>query len=316
MPISLPSSLPTAAQIGAAWAAVREAMPVSPIETVALGECALLCKLETANPTGSFKVRGALAALTEARDAGAERIIAASAGNHGAGIAYAAGRLGVRATVAVPRNCPDIKRQKMDALGATIYVCDAHGYDDTEAHARTLAARHEMPFISPFLAPAVMAGNGGTLARELLEQVPELASIVLPVGGGGLLAGVLAELVRAGREHVRVVAVQSEACPAFVRSLEDGRVYERWEGDATLAEGLEGGTGVPAVEAARAYGVTALAVPESAIRDAMLTFHAATGQVIEGSAAVVVAARQMGALDALPVPCVHVITGANAVLPD
>lgn len=315
MAIDLPDSLPTGADIDAAWDAVRDAMPISPLETLEIGAHTLLCKLETENPTGSFKVRGALAALAGARERGAERIIAASAGNHGAGIAFAAGRLGVRATVAVPRNCPDIKRDKMDALGATIYVCDALGYDDTEAHARTLAARHDIPFISPFLDTAVMAGNGGTLARELLDQVPDVAAIVLPVGGGGLLAGVLAELTRVGKTHVRVVAVQSEACPAFVRSLEDDRVYDRWEGETTLAEGLEGGTGAPAVEAARAYGVTALEVPEFAIRDAMLAFHDATGGVIEGSAAVVVAARTIGALDTLPEPCVHVITGANATLP-
>lgn len=300
------ATLPSAHDVDAAMAAVRPHVAASRVGRLD----GVLAKFENENPTGSFKVRGALAALSAARDSGAKRIVAASAGNHGAGIAYAAGVLDVRATVVVPRDCPSVKLEKMRRLGAEVVVSSHAGYDDAEADAIDMAEAEGVPFVSPFAASAVMAGNGGTVARELIEQVPDLAAVVVPVGGGGLLAGIISELERA-RPNVRVAAVQSEACPAFVRSLEDGTVYLRWDGEDGWAEGLEGGTGAAGVAAARRYGAEAFAVPEEAIRAAVRRIYARDGVAIEGSSAVVFAARALGMLDHLPEPCVHVVTGGN-----
>jgi threonine dehydratase len=108
-----------------------------------------------------------------------------------------------------------------------------------------------------------------------------------------------------------VVAVQSEACPAFVQSLADGTTYLRWEGEESWAEGLEGGTGATGVAAARRFGAKALAVPEDEVRAAVRRIYGRDSVAIEGSSAVVFAARQLGNLDDLPEPCVHVVTGGN-----
>lgn len=298
--------VPDAAAVDAAFRAVREHFAPSGLRRVD----GVWTKCESDNPTGSFKVRGALAALTRAGVDGVDRVVAASAGNHGAGVAFAAGRLGMHAVIVVPSDCPAVKLEKMRRLGADVRVSAHRGYDDAEAEARALASADGVPFVSPFLHTDVMAGNGGTLVRELLEQRPDMASLVVPVGGGGLLAGALAELERSA-PRVAVVAVQSQACPAFVRSLEEGVVHERWQGDPTVAEGLEGGTGAPGVAMARRYGARAIAVPEPAIADAMRRIWRDENVAVEGSAAVVFAARAIGRLDDLPEPCVHVLTGSN-----
>ncbi len=299
------TSPPTQKQIDAALAAVRRHFEPSPLETVD----GALCKLESELPTASFKVRGALAALAAARASGVTRVVAASAGNHGSGVGFAAAAEGVAATIVVPRDCPGVKLEKM-RKNAEVIVADVAGYDAAEVQARALAASLGVPFVSPFDDPLVMAGNGGTIGREVLAQCPEVGSVVVPIGGGGLLSGLLVALERAARP-VQVVAVQSQACPSFVASLRDGRVYETWEGEPTLAEGLEGGTGATGVALARERGVIAHAVPESAIGAAMSRVWAADRRPIEGSAAVILAARDLGLLADLPEPVVLVITGGN-----
>jgi threonine dehydratase len=300
------SGLPQDGDITAAERVIRAHFPPSRIGEVG----GLLCKFENENPTASFKVRGALAALNNAQLIGATRVIAASAGNHGSGIAYASSKLGLAATVVVPRDCPAIKLKKMRSYGIDVHVSESMGYDDAEVEAIAMAESEGVPFVSPFANKHVMAGNGGTIAREILAQVPDVASIVVSVGGGGLLAGIIAQLLLVRRD-VKLAAVQSEACPAYVRSLEDGKAYTRWEGEESWAEGLEGGTGELAVEVGRAYGVTALAVPEPSVRERVLWAYREHGIAMEGSSAVVFAARELGMLDTLPEPCVHVITGGN-----
>ena len=298
-----PTALPSEADVDAAWRVVRAHFAASPIRTID----GHLCKVEGENPTASFKVRGALAALSDAAERGIERVVAASAGNHGSGVAFAAGVLGVQATVVVPSDCPKVKLDKMRALGADVRVSTSRGYDAADVEASAMAADAGVPFVSPFLDRQVMAGNGGTLAREIFEQVPDVGTIVVPVGGGGLLSGVLVEVARL-RPSVRVVAVQSEACPSFARSLADGVVHERWTGGATLAEGLEGGTGAVGVALAQRAGVDVILVSEQAIAAAMRRVWSAHGVAIEGSAAVVLAVPQAYAFAGTTV---RVLTGAN-----
>ena len=304
------ATLPTASDVDAAWRAIRPHLAPSRLGFLD----GVLAKFENENPTGSFKVRGALAALSAAREAGIDWVIAASAGNHGSGIAFAAGTLGIRATIVVPRDCPKVKLDKMCGYGAEVQISKFAGYDDAEAEAIERAEAAGVPFVSPFAATAVMAGNGGTLTREILESRPDVGSIVVPVGGGGLLAGIIAELERSA-PTVQVAAVQSEACPAFVRSLEDETTYLRWEGEESWAEGLEGGTGAAGVAAARRFGAIALAVPEPAVREAVRRVYREDQVGIEGSSAVVFAARSAGRLDRLAEPCVHVVSGGN-ISPD
>ena len=171
----------------AARVVARELEPSPIIASPRLGEHVVL-KLETLQPTGSFKVRGGLVALAQAAEDGVA-VIAASAGNHGLGVAYGAARFGVPATVVVPENASAKKVRALEEFDCTL-VRYGHSYDEAEAHGLALAAADpKLRFVSPYNDPLTMAGQS-TIALELLEQVADLATVVVPVGGGGLISGV------------------------------------------------------------------------------------------------------------------------------
>jgi threonine dehydratase len=249
----------------------------------------LWLKLETAQHTGSFKVRGALSRLAsltaEEREVG---VIAASAGNHGMGLAWAGARLCIPVRVVVPRVAPAVKRDGIAALGAELRVVPVDGYDEAEEAARREANRSGRVYVSPYDDPWVAAGNGGTLGLEVLEDRPDTEVIVAPVGGGGLMSGLGAATGSAGRD-VRLIGVQSEACPAMARSLQEGHAMERCSGAPTLAEGLEGGVSATAfANVARVVERVDL-VSESEIAAAMRRMRDHLGMVVEGSAATTIA---------------------------
>lgn len=269
-------------------------------------------KLETEQETGSFKLRGALAAIAALDDATRARgVITASAGNHGYGLAHAGALLGASVTVFLARTAPAVKREGIAAAGAHLEVVAASRYDDVEALAREAALARGLPFVSPFDDPRVAAGNGGTVGLEILEQAPDVRTLVTPVGGGGLAAGLAAARThRAAR--FALIGVQSEACPAMVRSFSEGRALTRFAGEPTLAEGLEGGVSESTFAIARASLARMEAVSERAIADAMKVARDALGVTLEGSAAVALAwalaHRDDGTVER---PLVLVLTGRN-----
>jgi threonine dehydratase len=289
---------------------LREALPVTPLERATYGGRTFLVKREDRQETGSFKVRGALCRLAEI-DAWRARcgVVCASAGNHGKGVAWAAGRLGILATVVVPRETPAVKRKGIRDLGADLVVHEeAPGYDAAEAAAKELARARGAFFISPFDDPAVQAGNGGTVALEIMEQEPRVERVIAPVGGGGF-AGGLAAVFAAAMPLVEVQGVQSEASPAMSRSLRDGRTYWTWDPAETLAEGLEGGVADSTVALCR--GLAGMhEIPEREIARAMVGARRELGLTLEGSAAVALAAVALGVV---PVDerTVVVLTGRN-----
>ena len=184
----------------------------------------VLLKLELFQPTGSFKVRGALNALLSLSDEERERgVIASSAGNHGLGLAYAATTLGTPATVVLPESAPTRRAKLIERLGARVIV---HGEDFNGATAKALELTElqGLTYVSPFDDPAIMAGQG-TIALELLEQVPGLDVVVCAVGGGGLISGV-ASALKALRPEVRVIGVETEGADCMSRSLKAGRIVE------------------------------------------------------------------------------------------
>jgi len=253
--------------------------------------------LECFQVTGSFKVRGALFALREARrrTPGLSRVVAASAGNHGAGVAFAAKALGLTATLFVPRGAPEAKLAKMRAYGAEPRLADSIHYDGAETEAMAYAAAEGVPFVSPYDDPDVLVGNGASLAFEIARALgAPPAAVVAPIGGGGLATGLALGLaVAAGvpyGEGPPVLAAQSEASCAFALSLERGRAITTLEGPPTLAEGLEGGISERGFARARAVCAGALVVSEAAIEAAMYALYTHLGLVVEGSAAVGVAA--------------------------
>lgn len=284
-----------------ARAAVGEVCRRTPlVPAPALGEGVHL-KLEGLQRTGSFKLRGAVAALAVREGS---HVVAASAGNHGAGIALAARRAGRRATVVVPETCPPVKRAAIAALGAEV-LARGRTYDEAEAEARALPGT----FVSAFDDPAVMLGNGGTLCDEILEQLPGVRQVIVPVGGGGLCAGLCARLAERA-PHVRVAGAQPEANCAMSESLREGRALTRYEGRATLCEGLEGPVAERTYAVVRDARVAIALASEAQIRAAVAFAYRQLGVVVEPSAAVGIALVRERDVPIVP-PAVVVLTGSN-----
>jgi threonine dehydratase len=268
-------------------------------------------KLENLQRTGSFKLRGAaarVAALALQSPDGPRRVIAASAGNHGLGVALAARTFDVEATVLVSAQTPEFKRAGIAALGARVEVGGAT-YDEAEAAARARAeADPGLVFVSAFDDDHVIAGNGGLLAREILAQLPDVQSIVVPVGGGGLAGGIGVEVVPRG---IKLLGASPEANCAMRRSLDDGRAYTTYAGGPTLAEGLEGAVSERTFSMARDYFPDIALASELQIREAIVYAYRTLGILCEASAAPALAVLLDDASAIRGRRTVVVITGGN-----
>jgi threonine dehydratase len=291
---------------------VRKLVRVTPlVPAPALGRrtgADVWLKLESLQRTGSFKLRGAAARLAAMAREGRRRAITASAGNHGLGVALAARTFGLEATVLVSTQTPEIKRAGIAALGARVEVAGSR-YDEAEAEARRRAAEDpELVFVSPFDDDHVIAGNGGLLARELLAQLPDVNTVLAPVGGGGLAGGLGVELVPRG---IRLHGAQPEANCAMKRSLDEGHAYTRYDGGRTLAEGLEGPVSERTFAMARDYFAGIALVSEVAIRRAIVYAYRTLGVICEASAAVPLAALLEDAIDVRGRRVVLVVSGSN-----
>ena len=194
-------------------------------------------KCENLQRTGSFKLRGAYNALaTLPPDARARGIIASSAGNHGLGVAYSAKLLEMRALIFVPASAPAVKRDGIVRFGADVDMTQPH-YDEAHAAAVAYADAHDMTFVNPCAGEALLAGQG-TVALEIVEDLPDVATVIVPVGGGGLVGG-MASFLKEKSPNVRIVGVQSDRTDAMAASL---AARERVDIDVlpTLADGLSG----------------------------------------------------------------------------
>jgi threonine dehydratase len=282
---------PQKSQQDAAWNVIRRHLAVTPVVPAPQLGSNVSLKVETFQPTGSFKVRGGLAAVsaTLSADPGRE-VIGASAGNHGLGLAYAAAELKAKVTVVVPRLASAAKVSALQQFDVRL-VLHGEGYSEAEAHALDLVAREGGRYVSPYNDPDVIAGQG-TIARELLEQVPNLGTVVVPVGGGGLVAGISLGLAGTG---VRVIGVESEASPSMSAAVAAGGIVPITV-EPTLADGLAGNLelGTVTVDIALENQVSILTVSEADIRSAMAYAAHKMGLVLEGAGAVSVAAVRAG----------------------
>jgi threonine dehydratase len=268
-------------------------------------------KLECWQPTGSFKVRGALAAMSALsppeRRAG---LVAASAGNHALGVAFAAQALGgaLRVTVFVPTSAPRAKVDKLRRFPIEVRE-EGRDYDEVvplaERYARDTGARYVHAF-----EDRDTASGQGTAALELLEQLPDLGTLLVPVGGGGLIAG-CATLLKARSPRVRIVAVQPSASPALAESIRQGRALLAYPAEPTLADGLAGGTGEIAFTH-RDLMDDVVTVSEDEIEDAIVALVKHDQVLAEGSGAVGVAALRSGRVRVSDErPAVAIVTGGN-----
>lgn len=265
-------------------------------------------KLETEQVTGSFKARGAFNTLATMRAEDRKRgVVASSAGNHGLGVAIAARHFGVKATIYVPRTAPEVKRRGIESLGAAVNA-DAPDYDAAMELALAHAAEHGASFIHPCLGDPLIAGQG-TVALEIVEELPSLGTIIVPVGGAGLLAGTGA-LLRRIAPDVRILGAQSVRTAAMARSLAAGHVVPI-PNEPTLADGLAGGIDEFALDVGRHALDGMVVLEEDAIADAIRFLRTEESVVSEGSGAVGVAALRTGALRVERFPVAIVISGRN-----
>jgi threonine dehydratase len=245
-------------------------------------------KLENLQMTGSFKERGAANLLLQLAPEERRRgVIAASAGNHGLAVAFHAARLGIPATIVMPEYAPLIKVTNARRYGAEV-VLHGSNYDEAYERARALEAERGLIFVHPFDDPRVVAGQA-TLGLEVLEQLPEVEALIVPVGGGGLIGGV-ALAVKGARPDVQVIGVQAAALPAMSRSLEAG---ERVRVDAapTIADGIAvRRVGALTFELARAWVDRVVTVDEEELSNAVLLLLEIEKTVVEGAGAAPLAA--------------------------
>jgi len=286
---------PQPAQFDAAWDVVRRHLSVTPVvAALQLGERVSL-KVETVQPTGSFKVRGGLAAVaaTLASEPG-RAVIGSSAGNHGLGLAFAAAQLKADVTVVVPRQASAAKVTALKQFDVHL-VQHGDGYSEAEALALELAEREGSRYVSPYNDADVIAGQG-TIARELLEQVPNVGTVVVPAGGGGLIAGIALGLAGHG---VTVIGVESVASPSVSSALAAGHIVPVTV-TPTLADGLAGNLeeGAVTIDVLLQHQVKVVTVSEADIRLAMAYSVQQMGLVLEGAGAVGVAALRAGLIPA------------------
>jgi len=257
----------------------------------------IFCKLDNLQRTGSFKERGARNALAQLpHDQQKRGVIAASAGNHAQALAYQGSLLGTPATVVMPKFAPLIKVSTCQQLGANVVL---HGKDFGEAKARAheLAKEKDLAYIDGYDDPAIIAGQG-TMGLEILEELPDLDAIVIPVGGAGLLAGV-SLAIKTLRAKVKIVAVEAENVASFSAALKAGKP-RKITMQPTLADGLAiPQVGANAFQIARPLVDLVVTVSEEEIALAILRLVELEKSVVEGAAATPLAACMSGKLKAL-----------------
>jgi len=257
----------------------------------------IFCKLDNLQRTGSFKERGARNALAQlAPDQQQRGVIAASAGNHAQALAYQGKLLGIPATVVMPKFAPLVKVNNCQKLGATVVL---HGKDFSEAkaHGDEIAKEKGLAYIDGYDDPAIIAGQG-TMGLEVVEQIPDLEAVIVPVGGAGLLAGV-SLAIKTLRPKAKVIAVEAENVASFSAALEAGKPT-KIAMRPTLADGLAiPQVGANAFEIAKENVDLTVIVTEEQIALAILRLVELEKSVVEGAAATTLAACMFGKLEEL-----------------
>ncbi len=264
----------------------------------------VVLKAENLQGTGSFKLRGAMAKIASLGSETSGGVVCGSAGNHAQAVAYAARSLGVACEVFMPETAPIAKADAVQALGATLHLT-GQSVDEALAAAQARAQEAAMCFIHPFDDPEVIAGQAG-VGRELLEQVPDLARVIVPVGGGGLISGI-AVAIRTRRPDVEIVGVQAEACAPYVASLAAG-VPIAVDSVRSIADGIAvKRPGELTLRLIDRWVKQLVVVTEDQIAEAMVFLLERSKLVVEGAGAVGVAALLAGNL-------LKPIEGATAVV--
>lgn len=268
-------------------------------------------KAEHLQKTGSFKIRGATNAVKQALAGGACFITAASSGNHGQAVAYIAGQLGISAVIVVPEDANRAKVEAIKAYGAKVEYCGLTSADRIP-RAKQLAEDNGGVYIPPYDHPAVIAGQG-TIGLEILEQLQDVDVIVVPVGGGGLIGGILSAVKRSKAE-VRVIGVEPDTADDTFQSLQQGRITSI-SSTSTIADGLRtsqpGDLTFPIL---KDYLDELVLVSEGEIKEAFQFLLERTKQLVEPSGATALAAVMAGKAGKANDKVAVVLSGGNVDL--
>ena len=272
--------------------------------------CSIYLKLENLQITGSFKPRGAfnkmLQLTPEQRVAG---VIAASAGNHAQGVAYAARQLGIAATIVMPETTPLAKIRGTEELGAAI-VLSGSRYAEAYDKASELQQQHGYTFIHAFDDPEIIAGQG-SVGLEILEQVPDLDILIVPIGGGGLISG-CAIAIKNTRPEVHIIGVEAERIPSMKNSIDAGHIEECHPAN-TIADGISiTKSGQHTYPLVKQYIDEIVTVSEEQIASAIMMLLEREKTLTEGAGAVGFAALNHGCIDSIKdKKIVVVLSGGN-----
>ena len=303
---------PDLSDIFAARQAIRGVAVETPVIRSALStpEAPLWLKLETLQPSGAFKLRGAANALAQLTEAEQQRgVVCCSTGNHGTAVAYAAARMGIPATVCLSELVPEVKVRAIEAQGATVHR-EGRSQDDAQRAADKMVAEDGRTDIPPFDHPDVIAGQG-TIGLELLQELPDLETLLIPLSGGGLAAGI-AVAAKTIKPSIRLVGISMDRGAAMAESIKAGKPVEVTE-VASLADSLGGGIGLKnrhTFALCRDLLDEIVLLTEQEIYRGMTALYREDRQVAEGACAVGHAAILAGKVT-LSGPTATVITGRN-----
>ena len=266
-------------------------------------------KAENLQLTGSFKLRGAYNKIRSLTSEEAARgVIACSAGNHAQGIAYSASMLGIRSTICMPAGAPLSKVESTKGYGAEVVLVPGV-YDDAAREARRLAQEQGYTFAHPFDDPLVIAGQG-TIGLEILEQLPQVEQVIVPIGGGGLISGI-AVAIKTLKPSCRIIGVQAAKAASMYLSQIEGAPVELTS-VATIADGIAvKKPGELTFALCQRYVDEIITVSEGEIACAILRLIEGQKTVAEGAGAAAVAAALFGKVDTLGRPTVCVVSGGN-----
>jgi threonine dehydratase len=286
-----------------------ERTPLRLSEWLSTDAAMVFCKLEVVQPTSSYKIRGAFNAVIRASEEGVvgERLVTASAGNHGRGMAYAGSMHQVPLVVFAPNDAPRAKIDAIVKLGAELRPCA--DYDEAERQAKAFARSGGGTWISPYSHPDVVAG-AGTIGLELIEQQPYLDAVIVPLGGGGLMSGV-GSVIKELSPTTRVIGVEVAASCPFTKGLAAGRIVPI-DVQPSIADGLTGNLDPDTItfDVVREVVDEIVVVDEADLRRALAGVVSHEHVVIEGAAAAGPAALLSGKVRAKGIVAV-ILTGAN-----
>lgn len=269
----------------------------------------LFLKCENLQTTGAFKLRGAMNFITahDRKDL-ARGVTAASAGNHAQGVAYAADMIGIPAKIFMPETTPPQKVQSTRELGATVVLTGAN-FDECFAAAQMDSLQSGTVFIHPFDDPLVMAGQG-TIGLELLKELPDLANLVVPIGGGGLLAGI-AVAIKAHHPHVRLIGVETASAPCMYHAVRDNRISDV-PLTVTIADGIAvKKAGCLTMPIIRDLVDELVLVEEEEIALAIVALLEKSKMLVEGAGAVSLAALLNNKVQSVKGKTVCLLSGGN-----